>query len=200
MPSRLRKWVRWSARPASTTPGTPTTALPIRSRGGPVASISDAVTALDRGERRLALRAGELDVLPDADVAGEVADCAAGEARAEVEAEHERGVGDGLEEDGAEARAVRVVLGLAHEPGLEQRLQRERDGRLRDPDAARDLGARDRRLGAQGLEHGALVQVLEQRRSCAGSGVSRHLVRNPNGKRPLCRFLTRSMRLFDSRS
>ena len=46
------------------------------------------------------------------------------------------------------ARPVGVVLGLAHEAGLEQRLQRERDGRLRDPGAARDLGARDRRAGA----------------------------------------------------
>ena len=35
---------------------------------------------------------------------------------------------------------------LAHQPRLEQRLQRERDRRLRDPDAPGDLGARDRPL------------------------------------------------------
>ena len=70
---------------------------------------------------------------------------AADEARAEVEPEHERGFGHGLEVDGSVAGPVRPALGLAHEPGVEQRLQRERDGRLRDPRAARDLGARDRR-------------------------------------------------------
>ena len=137
---------------------------------------------LDRGDRGLGARAGELDVLAHADRAGEVADRAAGKARAQVEAEHEGGVGNGLEEHGAEARAVGAMLGFAHEARFEQRLQRERDRRFRDPGAARDLGPRDRRVRSHGLEHGAQVEPLEQRRSCTSSRIARHLVANPNGK------------------
>ena len=140
---------------------------------------------LDCIERSVRIRAGQLHVLPDADLAAQITNCSASEARPEIQPEHERGVGNRLEEHRAETRAVRVVLGLADEPGLEQRLERQRDGRLRDPDPTRDLGAGDRRLGSQGLEHGTLVQVLEERRRRAGSWFSHHLVRNPNGKLPL---------------
>ena len=75
------------------------------------------------------------------------------EARAQVEAEHQRRLGHRLEVDGAVAGPVGAVLGLADEPRLEQRLERERDRRLRDARAPGDLGARDRRAGADGLEH-----------------------------------------------
>ena len=47
----------------------------------------------------------------------------------------------GFEVDGAVAGAVRPALGLAHEAGVEQGLERKGDRRLRDPRAARDLGA-----------------------------------------------------------
>ena len=57
---------------------------------------------------------------------------------------------------------------LAHEPRILERAQRERHGRLRDADPARDLRAGDRRTGADGLEHSALVEVLEQRGGRAG--------------------------------
>ena len=75
----------------------------------------------------------EPDILACADVSGEIADGAAQEPGAKVEAERERCVRHGLEEDGAVARPGRVVGRLANEPCSEQRLQRERDGRLRDP-------------------------------------------------------------------
>ena len=93
----------------------------------------------------------------------EVADRAAQEAAAEVEPERERRLGDRLEEDRAVARAGRLLGGLADEAGVDERLERERDGRLRDPGPARDLGPRDRRARADRLEHRALVQVLEER-------------------------------------
>ena len=59
----------------------------------------------DRLERRVGVGAVELDVLARADLAAQVADRAAQEARAEVEAEDERRLRNGLEEDGAVARA-----------------------------------------------------------------------------------------------
>ena len=180
-----RKWVRVEpARPASTTPGTPTTAPSIRSRDGP--------GRLDRATRCTAAIAASAESAsaPASSTSWRARTSPArsqtaprSEPRAEVEPEHERGVGDRLEEDGAEARAGRIVLGLAHEARRDERLQRERDGRLRDPDAPRDLGARDRRVGAHRLEHGALVQVLEQRRSRAGRRLGVIWSRNPNVKR-----------------
>ena len=96
-------------------------------------------------------------------LAAQVAHRTAQEARTEVEAQDERRLRHRLEEDGAVARPARLVRRLAHEPGLEQRLERERDGRLRDADPARDLRARDRRAAADRLEDRALVQILEQR-------------------------------------
>ena len=60
-----------------------------------------------------------------------------------------------------------VAVDLAHQPGLEQRAQRERHGGLGDPDPARDLGAGDRGVGADRLEHGALVERAQHRRACA---------------------------------
>src|SRR5438045_2977665 len=52
-------------------------------------------------------------------------------------------------------------LGFAHEAGVEQRLEGERDGRLRDPRTARDLRTRDGRTGADRPQHRFLVQPLE---------------------------------------
>ena len=139
--------------------------------------------AHDRVEHAARVLAEDLDVLAGADLAGEVADRAAEEPRADVETEHERRLGHGLEEDRAVARPLRVVLRLAHEAGLEQRLQGQRHGRLRDPGATRDLGSRDRRRGADRLEHGTLVEVLEERgartaRLVAVVHVGRNLNRN----------------------
>ena len=134
---------------------------------GPVASMSALPEPRDRVERARR-RAAELDVLPGADVAAQVADRAAEEARAEVEPEHERRLGNRLEEDRAVVRAVRLARRLAHEPRADQRLERERHRRLRDSRAPRDLGSRDRRPGADRLEHRALVHVLEERRDRGG--------------------------------
>jgi hypothetical protein len=55
------------------------------------------------------------------------------------------------------------VRRLADQSGIQQRLQRERDGRLGDAHPPQDLGSRDRRAGADRLEDGALVEVLQQR-------------------------------------
>src|SRR5205823_14761051 len=119
------------------------------------------VQALARLHRTCHLGDGELDVLTRADLPGQIADGAAHEARAEVETEHDRGFGHRLEVDGAVARAVGAVSRLTDEVGLEQRLEDERDRRLRDARAPGDLRPRDRRAGADRLEHGALVQVAE---------------------------------------
>ena len=152
-------------------------------RGQPVASTSESRSASIASSTAAASAPIELDVLARPHLAVEVADRPAQEARAEVEAEHERRFRDRLEEDRAVARPSGIVGGLAHEAGVEERLQRQRDGRLRDPDPPRDLGPRDRRPGADRLQHGALVEVLQQRRRGAGSARSWHLVRNPNQKR-----------------
>ena len=109
------------------------------------ASTSESRSSAIASSDALGVGAVDLDVLARAHVAAQVADRAAQEPGAEVEAEHERRLRDRLEEDGAVARAVRLARRLADEPGLEQRLQRERHGRLRDAGPARDLGARDRR-------------------------------------------------------
>ena len=101
--------------------------------GGNVADLDQRVVQRhDRAERALGVRAADLNVLARADRAAEVADRAAEEACAEIEAEHERRVGDRLEEHGAVARPSWLRRRLADEPRVEQRLQGERDGRLRD--------------------------------------------------------------------
>ena len=79
--------------------------------------------------------AAVLDVLAGVNHTLEVADRHAQEAGADVDAEHERCLRDRLEEERAVARALAVARRLAHQPRLEQRLQRERHGRLRDADA-----------------------------------------------------------------
>ena len=84
-------------------------------------------------ERALRVGAVELDVLARADPPAEIADGAAEEARPEVEAEHERGLGHRLEVGRAVAGAARRLGALADEPGLEERAQRERDRRLGNP-------------------------------------------------------------------
>ncbi len=87
----------------------------------PIASIAASASA-----------AVELDVLARPHLAAEVADRAAEEASAEIEAEDERSFRNEVEEDGAVGWPPRVRLGLLHEPRLEERLQRERDRRLGD--------------------------------------------------------------------
>jgi hypothetical protein len=122
------------------------------------------VQSVDHLERSIRVGAVERDVLPRADLPAEIADRAAEEACAEIEPEHERGLRHGFEEGGSVRRAARARLRLTHEPGVEQRAQRQRDGRLRDPGTARDLRPRDRRAGPDRVQDGALVHVLQQRR------------------------------------
>jgi hypothetical protein len=117
-------------------------------------------------EHDLHVGAGQLDVVAGAHLAAQVADRAAQEAGAEVEPEHERRLRDRLEERRAVLGALGVVVGLAHQPRLEQGRQRHRHRRLGDADAARDLRARDRRAIADRLEHRALVEVAQERRRC----------------------------------
>ena len=111
-PSRPGTLVASVRRPvsASTTPGTPTTAPSIRSAGSPLASASETPEAGDRVDRPLGVGAVELDVLPRADLAAQVADRAAQEARAQVEAEHEPRLGHDLEEGGAVGRPAGIGL------------------------------------------------------------------------------------------
>ena len=133
----------------------------------PVAHPGDGV------EHLAGAGAVELDVLARADRAAEVRQRAAQEPRADVDAEDERGLRDGLEEHGPVAAAGPRLLGLADEPGVQQRLQRDRHRRLRDPRAARDLGARDRGRVADRVEDRALVEVLEERRLGGGRALGR---------------------------
>ena len=76
--------------------------------GGQPARLGERdAQAGDRVDRALGVGAVELDVLPRADLAAQVADRAAQEARAEVEAEHEPRLGHDLEEGGAVRRPAR---------------------------------------------------------------------------------------------
>ena len=68
-------------------------------------------------------------------------------------------------------------------PGVEQRLERHRHRRLGDADAARDLRARDRRAGADRLEHGALVEVAQERRCRATCQCARRCRRRTRAAR-----------------
>ena len=104
------------------------------------------------------------------------------EAGAEVEPEHERGLRHGFEVDRAVARALRRRTRLADEPGDEKRLQRQRDGRLRDSGTPGDLRPRDGRAEAYRLEDGALVEPPEERRN----GAIGHLVSDSNAQPPRC--------------
>ena len=115
-------------------------------------------------EHATRVRARQLDVLTRANPTEQVADGAAQKACPEVEPECQRRVGDGLEERRAVVGAVGAGLRLPDEPGVEQRLQGHGDGRLGDPDGARDLRPRDRRPAADRLEHRALVEVPQQGR------------------------------------
>ena len=181
MPSSSRKWVRPTCPSASTTPGTPTTTRPIRSRPAVGASISEPCTD---------------------SIAAIAASASAPPAR--------RPGGRGCRRRGRRPRrggSARPGRGRARAPrrgrARRRRLRAQPAGRCSDsrtrpasssdcsasetvgfemPGAARDLCPRDRRIGAHGLQHGALIQPLEQRRSCAVQLVSRHLVANPNGK------------------
>ena len=145
---------------SSTTPGTPTTTPSTRSGDAPVAA-----TSASRRAATIASSAVSASLLASStswrarDRPAEVAHRAAQEPRPEVEARARappRGRGRRRRR---RSSAVRVVLGLADEPCVDERAKGERDGRLRDPGAPGDLGAGDRRAGADRLEHGALVQI-----------------------------------------
>src|SRR5437588_298453 len=73
-----------------------------------------------------------IPVLAGSNLAAQVADRAAEKPGAQVEADHERGVGHRLEEDGAVARTVRTPGRLANQTSVQQGLERKRDGRLGD--------------------------------------------------------------------
>src|SRR5215208_6152096 len=135
-----------------------------------------------RGERFVHVGRAELDVLSCPHIPNEVADGAAQEARAEVEAEHERGLRHRFEVDSAVTRAMRRRAGLADEPSLEERLQRQRDRRLGDSGTPGDLRPRDGRAEAYRLEDGALVESPKKRRN----GAIGHLVRDSNAQPPRC--------------
>ena len=91
------------------------------------ARLEEGIPKPSCGSQRLAhVGRAQLQVLARPYLARQVADGPAQKARAEVEAEHERGLGHGFEVDRAVARALRRRAGLAHEPGIEERLQRER--------------------------------------------------------------------------
>ena len=90
----------------------------------------------DRMQRTVGVGAAQLDVLTRAYFAGQVAHSTAQEAGPEVEPEHVRGLRDRLEEHSTVAGAARPPGRFAHEPSLEERLERERDGGLRDVRAA----------------------------------------------------------------
>ena len=90
----------------------------------------------DRVQCAVRIRAAQLEVLPRAHFAAQIADSPSQEARAQVEADHEGGLGYRLEEQSSVAGAARAAAGLAHETRVHQGLERERDGRLRDPGAA----------------------------------------------------------------
>src|SRR5262249_22467953 len=142
--------------------------------------VHGCATGLDRLARLLRFGDLQLDILAGANLAGEITDRAADEARTEVEPEHDRCLRHGLEVDGAVAGAVRSLGRLADELGLEERLERERDRRLRDARAPGDLGSRDRRSGANRVQHRALVEVPEQGGGSAPAG--RHLVNDLNSQ------------------
>jgi hypothetical protein len=115
----------------------------------------------DGGDSTVRVRAAQLDVLTCTDLPGEVRDSTAQEARAEIESEHERGVGYRLEEQRAVARPVRAARSLAHQAGILERAKRQRDRRLRNAHPTRDLRPRDRRPGSNRLEHGPFVEMLQ---------------------------------------
>src|SRR3954454_13153140 len=135
----------------------------------------------DRRHRTVGVGTAQLHVLTGANAAGEIGNGTTQKTRAEVEAENESRVGHRLEEHRAVTWPVGALWRLAHKAGVLERPERERHRRLRDADAARDLGARDGRAGANRLEDGALVQVLEQ-----GWGRAReiHLVKKINANTP----------------
>ena len=171
-------WSVPSAEPV--TPGTPTTTPSISSPGRSGRRDESVAKLGHRRESALRVGALELDVLARADRPAEVADRTAQKPRAEIEAEDERRLRNRLEVDGAVARPARSIGALSHEPGLHQRAERERDGRLRDPGAPRDLCARNGSQVAHELEHGLLVEALEERRrGRSRSGRFGHLVKKP---------------------
>ena len=121
----------------------------------------------------------------------QVADRPAHEARAQVEPEHERRLRNRLEVDGAVARPVRPRARLAHEPRVEQRLQRERDGRLRDArPGARSRRARSARRRGWSRAPSRSFRRLSRRRTGASLLVT--IVNKPNAEpRISARRLTR---------
>ena len=167
MPSRPgTRGARWTRDASSTAPGTPKTTPSISAAVEPAGLDEVRLQGDDRAKHLHDVRAVDLHVLARPYVPAQVAERSAQEARPEVEAQHERGLGDGLEEQRAVAAATRVVVDLPDERGMQKGAKRDRDGRLGDPGSPRDLGPRDRRAGPDRLEDGTLVEVL---RGGAGS-------------------------------
>ena len=96
------------------------------------------------------------------DAAGDVGDGGPHPAAADVDADHPAGAGVELVELGARALAAARLAGLAGEPGGDEALEGEGDGRLGQAAAAGDVGARHAAAAAQQLEDGALVDGAQQ--------------------------------------
>ena len=164
---------------ARPTPGTPTTTPSRRSAGTPVASTSRGTTASQMSSTPLTSAppcswSSRPATLPSRSHTAMRRKRAPMSMPSTSAASAHR-----LEEERAVAGPVAVARRLAHEARLEQRLQGERHGRLGDADPAGDLGARDRSRLADRLEHGALVQISQERRR-GGGGAACILVRKPN--------------------
>ena len=166
MPSRPgTRGARWTRDASSTAPGTPMTTPSIARPSSPLASTRVVSERHDRAEHLGDVGAVDLDVLPGAHITAQVAERSAQEARSEVEAEHERGLGDRLEEQRAVAAAARVVVDLADERRVRAgTAARSRRSAWRCRRAARSPRARIGALAPDRLEHRALVEVLEERR------------------------------------
>ena len=119
----------------------------------------------DRPDDSVGVRAAELDVLAVPDLSREIARRTRRNRAPRSSPSTNGRVRDRLEEDRPVARAaVALELGLTHEAGVQQGLERQGDGRLRDACSAGDLGPRDGRPEPDRLQHGSLVEILEQRR------------------------------------
>ena len=129
---------------------------------------------------------GELDVLARANAAAEVADRPAQEAGAEVEAEHERRLGNRLEEHGAVARALRpVAQPRARGPTSTSDCSASETVGFEMP-ARREISARE--IGAPARIVSSTVRSFRcLRRGGVARVCSLTMVNNPNqacGKRP----------------
>ena len=125
----------------------------------------------------LGLDAGELDVLARAHVAAQVADRAAQEARAEVEPEHERGLGHRLEEDRAVASAAPAPASASRtRPASSSACSASETVGFEIP-ARREISARE--IGAPARIVSSTVRSFRSFRSGGSAQLSRHLVKQP---------------------